>query len=97
MVIKLSRLQILAGGGSSSAIGRVVLEYCLFPKTLEMPHIVVWSHAANDSHQDDLNPVYYKSLPSYISAARNLRSCDVPIVVMSDYSHGNSGTAIVTK
>ena len=98
----------LAAGGSSSEIGTVVLEYHLFPKDVqnELPHIIVWSHAANDAQEDDLDAVYYKRLPDFISAARNLRPCDqdLPLVVMfddsywfRDYNTVNEMTGIIAK
>ena len=102
------RVTNLAAGGSSSEIGRVALEYHLFPKDVlnEMPHIIIWSHAANDAQEKDLNAVYYKHLPNFISAARNVRPCDkeLPLVLMfedsyyfSDYNIVNEMSGMIAK
>jgi hypothetical protein len=97
-VVKVTNLGV---GGSSSEIGRVALEYRLFPEEVkdEMPHIVIWSHAANDAQEPDFNSLYYNSLPGYISAARNLRPCDegLPMVVMFEDSYGFSNYNTVNE
>ena len=82
-VVKVTNLAV---GGSSSEIGRVLLEYQLFPNNFEMPHIVVWAHAANDVQEKDKNKVYFESMPGYVNAAHNLRMCDddLPLVVMNE-------------
>ncbi|KAL7516099.1 hypothetical protein ACHAWX_001155 [Stephanocyclus meneghinianus] len=84
----------LAAGGSSTEIGKVALEYHLFPSDIKdkMPHVVVWSHAANDAQEHDLESVYYQQFPQYIAAARNLRPCDddLPLVVLFEDSFDTS-------
>ena len=82
-VVKVTNLAV---GGSSSEIGRVLLEYQLFPNNFEMPHVVIWAHAANDVQEKDKNKVYFESMPGYVNAAHNLRMCDddLPLVVMNE-------------
>jgi hypothetical protein len=97
-VVKITNL---AAGGSSSEIGKVVLEYRLFPREVkkEMPHIVVWSHAANDAQEPDMNLVYNSYLPGYVSAAHNMLPCDkdLPLIVMFEDSYGFKNYEIVNE
>ena len=58
----------------------------------EMPHVVIWAHAANDVQERDIDRVYQEHIPGYIHAANKLRMCDehLPLVVMVEEFHGVS-------
>lgn len=82
-VVKVSNLAV---GKSSSAIGKFLLEYQLFPDGFELPHIVIWSHVVNDARAPDKNKAYFEDMPGYVNAAHKLRLCDdnLPLVVMNE-------------
>ncbi|KAL7526921.1 hypothetical protein ACHAWF_001971 [Thalassiosira exigua] len=88
-VVKVSNL---AGGGSSTEVGKVVLEYQLFTDEMKrnLPHAVIWAHAPNDAQEADKRAVEYTHLPGFVRAAFNLRRCDhdLPLVVMLDDFYG---------
>jgi hypothetical protein len=81
----------LAVGGSSSEIGAMQLEYQLFPKGMEIPHIVLLAYSANDSSEKDTDTLFYKHMQDVVQAAHNLRHCDddLPLVVMVDDFYGS--------
>jgi len=91
-VVKVSNI---AGGGASSEIGKIVLDYQLFPEGVkkESPHVVIWAHAPNDAGQPDRDRTFYEHLPGFVHAARNLDKCndDLPMVVILEDFYG-SGT-----
>jgi hypothetical protein len=97
-VVKVSNL---ATGGANSEIGKTLLEYHLFPDAFELPHIVIWSHAANDAQEKDKERAYFESIPGYVNAAHNLRMCDsnLPLVVMNEefFSQNNDISGMIYK
>ena len=86
-VVKVSNLAV---GGANSEIGKVLLEYQLFPDSFQLPDIVIWSHAANDAQEKDKARAYFESIPGFVNAAHNLRMCDdhLPLVVMNEEFFG---------
>ncbi len=86
-VVKVSNLAV---GGANSEIGKVLLEYQLFPDSFQLPDIVIWSHAANDAQEKDKARAYFESIPGFVNAAHNLRICDdhLPLVVMNEEFFG---------
>ena len=74
-------------GGSSSEAGVLVLKYQLFPNaSTSPPDIVIWSHAANDAHEANLEDVLYRHMQDFVQASHELRPCDedLPMVIMVD-------------
>ena len=88
-VVKVSNL---AAGGSDSKVGKIPIEYHLFPEGFQIPDIVIWSHAANDAQQMKGEDKWSELdvLTDYINAAHNLRVCDenLPMVVMNEEFFG---------
>ena len=79
-------------------MGKVLLEYQLFPDKFvdESPHVVIWSHAANDAEAADMDAVYYQHLHDFIQAARNLRPCDddLPAIILVDDNYAQNKTRL---
>lgn len=92
-VVKVSNLAV---GGANSEVGKVLLEYQLFPESMrdELPHVIIWAHSANDSEEKDKGIVYREHLPGYVHAAHKLRICDdnLPLVVMVEEFYAASET-----
>jgi hypothetical protein len=78
----------MGGGGSSSEIGALVMEYQLFPNRL-IPHIIMASFAPNDFKQPDLENVFYEEVQGFLQLATNVRPCDnnLPLVVIADHMY----------
>lgn len=97
--LDVARVTNLAVGGASTEVGKVVLEYHLFPEEAKEnpPHVVVWAHAANDSQEADKRAVERDHLPGFVRAARDLRRCDeeLPLVVLLDDFYGAENYADV--
>jgi len=88
-VVKVSNI---ASGGASSEVGKVVLEYKLFPAQVKKDpvHVVIWAHAPNDAHESDKDRVFYEYLPGFVNAARSLDNCNenFPMVVILEDFYG---------
>jgi hypothetical protein len=87
------QLTNLANGGYSSGVGAMMLQYHLFPHTTTtnssssippLPDVVVWAHAANDRSGALPQAVSAHFKRDFIRAARNMRPCDAPLVLLVD-------------
>jgi len=80
----------LATGGSSSEVGTVIMDYHLFPKPSELPHVIISAYAPNDAQQPSLENVFYVEMQNYIKSAQKTRRCDsqLPLIIMADEFYG---------
>jgi len=82
---------------AASEFGNIALEYQMYLHELKKkpPHVVMWTHAPNDSQESDMTAVFYQHLPGYVDAACNIDMCneDLPmVVILKDiYGFGSYG------
>jgi len=89
----------MGGGGTSSWMGALVMEYQLFPDRNKIPHIIISSYAPNDYQQlDHFGGIFYSTLQNFIQLAKNVRPCeeDLPLVVIADHAYGDEKNQSVT-
>ena len=68
-VVEITNLSV---GGASSEVGTVIMDYHLFPKPSELPHVVISAYAPNDAQQPSLENVFYDEMQSFIN-----EHCDI--------------------